>query len=113
MQPASKSNNYHYNKKLQSYANELRHNMTKAEACLWKYVLKAGELHGYKFRRQRPVLHRTLPPAGDRLSPEGTYNSPLRERERNLFLELPVSFRSFGNIMRKENISLKLFPFPR
>ena len=57
MQPASKSNNYHYNKKLQHYANELRHNMTKAEACLWKYVLRAGQLHGYKFRRQRPVLN--------------------------------------------------------
>ena len=31
--------------------------MTKAEACLWKYVLKAGKLKGYKFRRQRPVLN--------------------------------------------------------
>ena len=54
--PASKSNNYHYNKKLQRYANELRHNMTRAESCLWKYVLRAGQLQGYKFRRQRPVL---------------------------------------------------------
>ncbi len=36
MQPASRSNNYHDNKKLQPYANKLRHNMTKAEACLWK-----------------------------------------------------------------------------
>ena len=44
MQPASKSNNYHYNKKLQSYANELRHNMTKAEACLWKYNEKRKHL---------------------------------------------------------------------
>ena len=57
MQPASTSNNYHYNKKLQSYANSLRQNMTKAEASLWKYVLRAGQLHGYKFRRQRPVLN--------------------------------------------------------
>ena len=56
MQPASKSNNYHYNKNLQPYANQLRKNMTKAEASLWKYVLKAGQLKGYKFRRQRPVL---------------------------------------------------------
>ena len=31
--------------------------MTKAEACLWKYVLKAGQMMGYQFRRQRPVLH--------------------------------------------------------
>lgn len=57
MQPASKSNNYHYNKKLQPFANRLRKNMTKAEACLWKYVLRAGQLQGYKFRRQRPVLN--------------------------------------------------------
>ena len=31
--------------------------MTKAEACLWKYALKAGLLRGYSFRRQRPVLN--------------------------------------------------------
>ena len=31
--------------------------MTKAEACLWKYVLRAGQLKGYQFRRQRPVLN--------------------------------------------------------
>jgi len=30
--------------------------MTKAEACLWKYVLKGRQLKGYQFRRQRPVL---------------------------------------------------------
>lgn len=30
--------------------------MTKAEACLWKYVLSSGKLKGYKFKRQRPVL---------------------------------------------------------
>lgn len=29
--------------------------MTKAEACLWKYVLKAKKLNGCSFRRQRPV----------------------------------------------------------
>lgn len=30
--------------------------MTKAEACLWKYVLRAGGVMGFTFRRQRPVL---------------------------------------------------------
>jgi very-short-patch-repair endonuclease len=30
--------------------------MTKAEACLWKYSLRAGMMHGYTFKRQRPVL---------------------------------------------------------
>ena len=57
MKPASKSNNYHYNKNLQPYANKLRKDMTKAEACLWKYVLRARKPEGYQFRRQRPVLN--------------------------------------------------------
>ena len=30
--------NNNYNKNLQPYANRLRKEMTKAEACLWKYV---------------------------------------------------------------------------
>lgn len=54
--PEQFHNNY-YNINLRSYANELRKNMTKAEACLWKYILRAGKLKGYKFRRQRPVLN--------------------------------------------------------
>lgn len=29
--------------------------MTKAEACLWKYGLKAKKMNGYSFSRQRPV----------------------------------------------------------
>ena len=31
--------------------------MTKAEACLWKYALKARTMKGYTFNRQRPVLN--------------------------------------------------------
>ena len=54
---ADKSNNYAYNKRLQPNANALRKNMTKAEACLWKYVLRARSMKGYQFRRQRPVLY--------------------------------------------------------
>ena len=29
--------------------------MTKAEACLWKYLLRASQMKGYGFRRQRPI----------------------------------------------------------
>jgi very-short-patch-repair endonuclease len=50
------SNNYRYNNHLASNANDLRKDKTKAEACLWKYVLKAGGMKGFTFRRQRPVL---------------------------------------------------------
>ena len=31
--------------------------MTKAEACLWKYALRASKLSNWQFRRQRPVLN--------------------------------------------------------
>lgn len=45
-----------YNKRLQPYANRLRKEMTKSEACLWKYALKSRKMCGYMFSRQRPVL---------------------------------------------------------
>ena len=49
--------NHSYNKNLQPNANRLRKEMTKAEACLWKYVLRAKKMKGFQFRRQRPVLN--------------------------------------------------------
>ena len=49
--------NNNYNKILKTRANSLRKNMTKSEACLWKYVLSNGQMRGYVFRRQRPVLN--------------------------------------------------------
>jgi len=49
------SNNF-YKPALQAKANALRKQMTKAEACLWKYALRAGQTGGYTFRRQRPIL---------------------------------------------------------
>jgi len=54
---ANKDNYYAYNSKHQPLANMLRKKMTKAEACLWKYALRAGMRKGYGFRRQRPVLN--------------------------------------------------------
>lgn len=57
MIPASPSNNYHYNPTLKLKAQELRTNATKAEACLWKHVLKGQKLKSYTFKRQRPVLN--------------------------------------------------------
>lgn len=29
--------------------------MTKAQACLWKFVLSKRKMHGYRFRKQRPI----------------------------------------------------------
>ena len=53
---AEKDNHLLYNKNLQAFANENRKQMTKAEACLWKYVLRAKQME-YTFNRQRPVLN--------------------------------------------------------
>lgn len=46
--------NYHYNKKLKPIADTLKREMTKAEVCLWKYILK-GIKTRYRFRRQRVI----------------------------------------------------------
>ena len=53
---AEKNNQLFYNKNLQPFANENRKQMTKAEACLWKYALRAKQM-GCTFNRQRPVLN--------------------------------------------------------
>jgi very-short-patch-repair endonuclease len=56
--PKSDEANFHlYNATLQPYARENRNNSTRAESCLWKYVLRAKQMKGYGFRRQRPVLN--------------------------------------------------------
>jgi very-short-patch-repair endonuclease len=57
MEQANKQNFWAYNKNLQPYANNLRKRMTKAEACLWKYVLRASKMKDYGFRRQRPIMN--------------------------------------------------------
>lgn len=57
MSIANSSNNYLYNANLKSKARALRSKMTKAEACLWKYVLQGRKLNGFQFKRQRPVMN--------------------------------------------------------
>lgn len=56
MTQANNDNFYFYNKNLRPLAGALRKRMTKAEACLWKYILRAGTMRGHTFNRQRPVL---------------------------------------------------------
>jgi len=46
-----------YKPSLQQTASRLRKEMTKAEACLWKYILRARQVGGFQFRRQRPLLN--------------------------------------------------------
>lgn len=57
MEEARKENLWHYNSKLKNFANANRKNMTKAEACIWKFLLSSKQMQGYSFRRQRPILN--------------------------------------------------------
>jgi len=47
--------NHLYNKNLKTFASQNKQQMTKSEACMWKYVLSGSQMMGYKFRRQRPI----------------------------------------------------------
>ena len=57
MEKANKNNLWHYNPNLRNFANTNRKDMTKAEACIWKYLLSSRQMMGYSFRRHRPVLN--------------------------------------------------------
>jgi very-short-patch-repair endonuclease len=46
--------NHNYNKRLKPIAHKLKKEMTKAEVCLWKYILRDSKTR-YKFRKQRII----------------------------------------------------------
>ena len=87
-----KYSNHLYNKNLQPYANRLRKEMTKAEACLWKYVLRAGKMKGYPFRRQRPVLN---------------YIADFMCKELMLIVEVDGSIHELEEVMRNDKVRQK------
>src|SRR5438874_9299996 len=88
----NKHDNRYYNKNLQPYANRLRKEMTKAEACLWKYVLRAGKLKGFQFRRQRPVLD---------------YIADFMCKELMLVIEIDGLTHEWGETIKKDQIRQK------
>src|SRR3990172_10261552 len=50
-----KFDNFNYNKEGKSFAKQLRKNSTLSEIILWKNLLRARDLKGYQFNRQRPI----------------------------------------------------------
>ena len=84
--------NHFYNKNLQPNANRLRKEMTKAEACLWKYVLRAGKMKGFQFRRQRPVLN---------------YIADFMCKELMLVVEVDGSIHQLEEVMKNDAIRQK------
>lgn len=79
--------NKHYNPRLRQNAYELRNEMTKAEACLWKYALRAKMMKGYSFRRQRPVLN---------------YIADFMCKELDLIIEVDGPSHNMGNNAEKD-----------
>lgn len=57
MESANGHNLWHYNAELKKFASQNRKDMTKAEACIWKFLLSKRQMMGYQFRRQRPILN--------------------------------------------------------
>ena len=47
--------NFHYNRILKPLAKHMRNESTKGEIILWVYVLRARQLMGYQFFRQRTI----------------------------------------------------------
>ena len=62
--------------------------MTKAEACLWEYVLRAGMMKGYTFNRQRPVLN---------------YIADFMCKELMLIIEVDGITHQFDETIKKDN----------
>ena len=57
MKKGNKFDHLGYNKDLKELARQLRKNATKAEVRLWSELLSRGQMKGYTFLRQRPVLN--------------------------------------------------------
>ena len=89
MEKAGKSNLWHYNKNLKNFARENRKDMTKAEACIWKYLLSGKQMMGFSFRRQRPVLN---------------YIADFLCKELMLIIEVDGLTHQWENIPAKDNL---------
>lgn len=50
------ANHLPYNKRLKFLSRKLRNDATLAEVLLWK-ELRAGNMYGYSFNRQKPILN--------------------------------------------------------
>lgn len=61
--------------------------MTKAESCLWKYVLRGRRLNGFQFRRQRPVLN---------------YIADFMCKELNLIIEVDGITHSYEEVVQND-----------
>ncbi|NGF56963.1 endonuclease domain-containing protein [Parapedobacter sp. SGR-10] len=87
MEKANNSNHWNYNPTLRTFATRNRRDMTKAEACIWKYLLSGRRLMGYRFNRQRPI---------------GNYIADFLCKELMLIIEVDGLTHQFEEVYRKD-----------
>jgi very-short-patch-repair endonuclease len=83
--------NSHYNKKLKSFAKNLRTDSTKAEVRVWCELLSKGKT-GYTFLRQRPI---------------GNYIADFMCKELNLIIEVDGyshNFKAHEDLVRDNEL---------
>lgn len=102
-----------YNKNLKTFSRHLRNNSTLGEVLLWQQ-LKAGQVRGYKFNRQKPLGRYIVDFYCKRLNlvieVDGGYHfqgdQPLRDKARQEVLEsMALQFLRFDDADVKQNIS--------
>ena len=105
-----------YDQNLKEFSRYLRNNSTLSEVLLWQ-ELRAGQIQGYKFNRQKPLnryivdfyckeLDLVIEIDGDSHYHD---NSPIKDRERQKVLEsLGLVFLRFDDVDVKRNMAFVL-----
>lgn len=105
-----------YNKNLKEFSRKLRNQSTLGEVILWQ-KLRASQIDGYKFNRQKPLSQYIVDFYCKKLnlvievdgSSHFTEGAPLRDKERQQILEnMGLSFLRFDDADVKNNISFVL-----
>lgn len=102
-----------YNKNLKRFSRNLRNNSTLSEVLLWQQ-LRAGNIRGYKFNRQKPLNNYIVDFYSKKLNlvievdGESHFvgDSPIKDKERQAILEeMGLQFLRFDDMDVKMNIS--------
>lgn len=105
-----------YNKNLKEFSRKLRNNSTLSEVLLWQ-ELRAGQIEGFKFNRQKPLGNYIVDFYCKKLDlvievdGESHFHddAPLKDHERQNVLEsLGLSFLRFDDLDVKRNMSYVL-----
>ena len=102
-----------YNKNLKEFSRQLRKRSTLTEVILWQ-KLRAGQIKGYKFNRQKPLSNYIVDFYCKKLnlvievdgSSHFVDDAPIRDKERQEILEsMGLQFLRFDDEDVKQNIS--------